>query len=76
MPKMLQVRNVPDRLHRELRRRAARQGKTLSRYVLEELEIIAEELPLDDWLDEVRKRPAVRLRTSPAEAIRRQREGR
>jgi len=76
MPKMLQVRNVPDRLHRELKRRAARQGKTLSRYVLEELELIAEELPLDDWLDEVRRRPPVELRTSTAEAIRRQREGR
>lgn len=76
MPKMLQVRNVPDRLHRELKRRAARQGKTLSRYVLEELELIAEELPLDDWLDEVKRRPPVKLRSSVAEVIRRQRDGR
>ena len=62
MPKMLQVRNVPDRLHLTLRERAMRRGKSLSAYVLDELERIADELPLDEWLDEVHEQPATRLR--------------
>lgn len=33
--KMIQVRNVPDDIHRELKVRAARQGVSLSDYVLE-----------------------------------------
>src|SRR5436190_12043099 len=50
MPKMLQVRNVPDRVHRTLKERAARRGTTLSTYVLEELERLASQPALDDWL--------------------------
>jgi plasmid stability protein len=38
MSKMIQVRNVPDRLHRELRRRAKRRGQTLTAFVQEILE--------------------------------------
>lgn len=36
--KMIQMRNVPDRLHRELVRRAARRGVTLAAYVKQILE--------------------------------------
>jgi plasmid stability protein len=39
---MLQVRNVPDDLHAELRRRAAAAGMSLSDYVLRELQRVAE----------------------------------
>jgi plasmid stability protein len=38
MPKMIQVRNVPDRLHEELVRRARARGQTLTDYVQEILE--------------------------------------
>lgn len=38
MAKMIQVRNVSDRLHRELTRRARRRGQTLTAYVEEILE--------------------------------------
>ncbi len=34
---MIQVRNVPEDLHRELKARAAREGLTLSDYALTEL---------------------------------------
>jgi antitoxin FitA len=44
--KMLQVRNVPDELHAELRRRAAQAGMSLSDYVLRELRRIAERSPM------------------------------
>ena len=42
MSKMVQVRNVPDELHRALKVRAAQSGMTLSDYILAELEGIAE----------------------------------
>ena len=41
MPIMLQVRNVPDALHRKLKARAAMEGLSLSDYVLRELERVA-----------------------------------
>jgi plasmid stability protein len=39
--KVIQVRNVPDEVHRELRKRAAEQGVSLSAYALGELERVA-----------------------------------
>jgi plasmid stability protein len=41
MPKMLQVRNVPEDVHETLKRRAAESGMTLSSYVLRELNRLA-----------------------------------
>ena len=48
--KMLQVRNVPDEVHTELRRRAAAAGVSLSDYVLRELERIAARPPVAEVL--------------------------
>lgn len=76
MPKMLQVRNVPDRVHRILRERAIRRGKTLSSYVLAELAQLASEPTLDEWLDEVHRQPPVRLRSKVSDLVRRERESR
>jgi plasmid stability protein len=42
MSKMIQIRNVPDDLHRILKVRAAREGITLSNYLLSEIELVAE----------------------------------
>jgi hypothetical protein len=42
MSKMIQIRNVPDRLHRTLKARAAEAGMTLSDYLLAEVESVAE----------------------------------
>ncbi|MCE9636037.1 MAG: hypothetical protein K8T90_10045 [Planctomycetes bacterium] len=74
MSKMLQVRNVPEKLHRRLKERAARRGMTLSAYVLEELESIADELPMDEWVESVRELPPVRLKSSVAELVRKDRD--
>jgi plasmid stability protein len=41
VPKMLQVRHVPDELHAALRARAAASGLSLSEFVLRELAAIA-----------------------------------
>ena len=38
MSKMVQIRNVPDALHRKLKARALDSGRTLSDYLLDELE--------------------------------------
>lgn len=37
MPKMIQIRNVPDELHKELKIRAAAAGMSLSDYIKREL---------------------------------------
>jgi plasmid stability protein len=42
MAKMVQIRNMPDRLHRLLKVRAAAEGLSLSDYLLRELERAAE----------------------------------
>lgn len=42
MPVMIQIRNVPDELHRQLKSRAALAGKSLSDYLLVELRRAAE----------------------------------
>lgn len=76
MSKMLQVRNVPEPVHRVLRERAARRGKSLSAYVLEELERVARQQPLDEWLEELHHHPPVRLRSDVARLVRRERDAR
>lgn len=50
MSKTIQVRKVPDRVHRALRTRAAAAGRSLSDYVLEELIRVAERPPIADVL--------------------------
>jgi len=47
---MLQVRNVPDELHSELRRRASAAGMSLSDYVLRELRRVGERSPAAEVL--------------------------
>ena len=42
MSKMIQIRNVPDEMHRKLKSRAAREGVSLSDYLLNEISCIAE----------------------------------
>ena len=37
MPKMIQIRNVPEPLHRKLKARAAMAGMSLSAYLLEQI---------------------------------------
>ena len=48
--KTIQIRNVPDRIHRELRTRAASAGMSLSDYALEELERAASRPAVADLL--------------------------
>ena len=57
--KMLQVRNIPDDLHRSLKERAAREGTTMSDLVLRELPRLAHKPSPQQVLDRIRQRSPV-----------------
>lgn len=74
MPKMIQIRNVPDDLHRTLKARAAEQGLSLSDYLLRIAEREAARPTIAELSERIRRRGRVRV---PAGAIERAiREGR
>jgi plasmid stability protein len=76
MPKMIQLRHVPDDLHRLLKARAARHGLPLSEYLIREARRLAEQPTLDELRARLAERAAVKTRISPAQAVRAEREGR
>ena len=57
--KMIQIRNVPDDLHRALKARAAQEGSTLSDYILAELPRLAEKPTPEQVLARIRQRSPV-----------------
>ena len=74
MSKMIQIRNVPDALHRKLKARAAVAGKSLSDYLLGEIERIAALPTRDEMRARLHSRSRVTLRVPAAEIIRRERD--
>jgi antitoxin FitA len=74
MSKMIQIRNVPDALHRKLKVRAADSGQTLSDYLLAELERLAARPTRDEMLTRIHSRKRVTLKTPAATVIRAERE--
>jgi len=76
MSKMIQVRNVPDRLHRELTRRARARGETLTEYVERILEREVARPSSQELFDRIGRRPRVDLGEPAAELIRRERAAR
>ena len=73
MPRMIQLRHVPDDLHRTLKARAALEGLSLSDYLLKEVRRIAERPTLADLRRRLASRAPVRTRASPARAVRAER---
>lgn len=71
---MIQIRNVPEDLHRRLKARAAEQGLTLSDYLLRMAEQEVERPTIAELSDRIRRRGRVQLSESSAEIIRRMRE--
>jgi plasmid stability protein len=59
MAKMIQLRNVPDSIHRTLKVRAAQESMALSDYILRELRDIAERPTIDEIMRRVEQLPAV-----------------
>ena len=76
MSKMIQVRNVPDALHRALKARAAMAGMSLSDYLLAEIREIAERPTMNELRERLRRREPVALSIPAARAVREEREAR
>lgn len=74
MSRMIQLRHVPDELHRTLKARAALEGLSLSDYLLREVRRIAERPTLDDLRRRLAGRTPVVPRVSPVRAVRAQRD--
>ncbi len=74
MARMIQLRHVPDELHRKLKARAAMEGLSLSAYLLQEVERLAERPTLNDLRRRLAQRESVTPRIPPAKAVRAERE--
>jgi antitoxin FitA len=76
MSTIVQIRNVPSELHRELKARAALEGMSLSDYLLREVRQALERPTLDEMRKRLAGREPVRARPAPASVIRAARNGR
>ncbi len=76
MSTMIQIRNVPEPLHRMLKSRAAMAGMSLSDYLLSELREAAERPTLDELRARLESRSSVTPSLAPAQAVRAEREHR
>lgn len=75
MSKMIQVRNVPDRIHRKLKSRAALAGMSLSDYLLRELKRTLERPTREELVARLPGYDDV-LKPSPATLVREERDRR
>jgi antitoxin FitA len=76
MSKMVQLRNVPEALHRKLKARAALEGMSLSEYLIAEVRRSAERPTVAELRERLAKRERVAAPVSPAEAVRAERDSR
>lgn len=76
MSVMVQIRNMPDDMHRVLKSRAAAQGVSLSDYLIQELRKSAEVPTIKEWLERVRSRDPVDTGISMEDAVRAERDSR
>jgi plasmid stability protein len=76
MSKMIQLRNVPDALHRGLKARAAMAGMSLSDYLLAEIKEVAEKPTLAELRDRLHDRKPVTSLIDSARLVREERDAR
>lgn len=76
MTTMIQIRNVPTEIHRQVKARAALAGMSMSEFILQELKRVIERPSRDELLDRLAQLPEVELEPSPAELIRSERDSR
>ncbi len=70
MGTLVQIRDVPEPIHRKLKARAADRGTSLSEYLRQELERIAATPTNQELRERLARREPVHLSETPAEAIR------
>ena len=70
MSRMIQLRHVPNPLHRKLKARAALEGMSLSDYLRKEVERFAERPTVAELKQRLARRSPAVPRVSPAEAVR------
>ena len=73
MSKMIQLRNVPDALHRKLRTRAALAGMSMSDYLQGELARLAEQLTVSELREQLAALEPVVVSETAADILRRAR---
>jgi len=76
MAKMIQVRSVPDRLHRELVRRARKRGRTVTSYIREILEREVSRPLAEEVFEQIARSTPVDLGRPAADFIREERASR
>lgn len=76
MSKMIQLRDVPDTLHRRLKARAALEGVSLSAYIVAEVRRAVERPSVSEIRQRLAGRTPVTTTVSPAEAVRAERDAR
>jgi plasmid stability protein len=76
MSKMIQLRNVPDALHRSLKARAAMSGRSLSDYLLAEIKEIAERPTLEEFRERLHRRKPLAVEIDSARLVREERDAR
>ena len=70
MSTMIQIRNVPDGLHRRLKARAAMAGMSLSDYLLSEIRAVAERPTMEEMRERLARRRTVALPESTGDVVR------
>lgn len=76
MSTMIQIRNVPDELHRRVKARAALAGLSMSDYILGELEAMMARPTRQELLARLASLPPIELHPPAAEVIRAERDRR
>jgi len=76
MPATIQLRNVPDALHRRLKSRAALAGMPLSDYLLNQLRAVADRPTIEELRARLERLPPFTPSVTPAQAVRAERDRR
>jgi plasmid stability protein len=71
---MVEIRNVPDELHRKMKSRAALAGMLLSEYLLNEIRMAAERPIVEEFQARLATRAPVMTTEAPVDIIRARRD--
>jgi hypothetical protein len=76
MSKMIQLRDVPEQVHRTLKARAAREDMSLSDFIKRELEHAVERPTMREWLELTQQAKPIPAKRTAAQIVRELRDAR